>query len=83
MTGLAVTESPYFHGDVDLTGELPMDAVAGWSTQGLWLQFAGMNLHVYSGADATGISDRATCPGDEGHTRITHQQLQEGAAYAS
>jgi hypothetical protein len=35
LTGWAVTESPYFVGDVDLTGRLPMDVVAGWSTQGL------------------------------------------------
>ncbi|MEV8514481.1 hypothetical protein [Dactylosporangium sp. NPDC051484] len=32
LTGWAVTESPYFRGDVDLSGELPMDNVAGWST---------------------------------------------------
>jgi hypothetical protein len=83
LTGWAVTESPHFDGDADLTGELPMDAVKGWSTQGLWIQFASINLHVYNGADTTGILDEPACPGDQGHTRVAHQQLPEGAAYIS
>ncbi|GIE85927.1 hypothetical protein SAMN06264365_104522 [Actinoplanes regularis] len=83
LTGWAVTESPYFDGETDLSGELPMDAVAGWSTQGLWIEFAGIGLHVYSGADANGISAEPTVPGDDGHTRVTHPQLPEDDAYVS
>jgi len=80
LTGWAVTESPYFHGDADLTGDLPMDAVAGWSTQGLWLQFAGVGLHVYNAADANGISNEPVRPCDAGHTRVAHPNPSETRA---
>lgn len=70
LTGWAVTESPYFPGEADLTGELPMDEVAGWFTQGLWLQFGGAGLHVYNAADANGISAE---PVLSGPTRVHHQ----------
>ncbi|WP_203904372.1 hypothetical protein [Virgisporangium aliadipatigenens] len=82
LTGWAVTESPYFPGDVDLTGELPMDLAAGWSMAGLWIEFGDIGLHVFSGADATYISDAPEQPCDQGHTRVTHRQLQEDDAQA-
>ncbi|MER7004236.1 hypothetical protein ABT297_14500 [Dactylosporangium sp. NPDC000555] len=81
LTGWAVTESPYFRGDVDLSGELPMDNVAGWSTQGLWIEFTGIGLHVYNGRDSNGISAEPWRPGHEGNTRVTHHQLPEHDAY--
>ncbi|KUL41455.1 hypothetical protein ADL15_04165 [Actinoplanes awajinensis subsp. mycoplanecinus] len=79
LTGWAVTESPYFDGESDLTGELPMDEVKGWFIQGLWIQFAGRDLHVYNGANVTGLSNDPVVPGDEGHTRLTHRELPDGA----
>ncbi|WP_426513405.1 hypothetical protein ACPPVO_24025 [Dactylosporangium sp. McL0621] len=83
LTGWAVTESPYFSGDVDLTGELPMDLVAGWSMEGLWIEFGDIGLHVFGGADTTYISEAPERPCDDGHTRVTHRQLQEDDAQAS
>jgi hypothetical protein len=56
LTGWAVTESPY-PGGTHLTGGLPMDLVAGWSMDGLWIEFGDISLHVFSGADTTYISD--------------------------
>jgi hypothetical protein len=80
LTGWALTESPHFHGDADLTGELPMDEVVGWSTQGLWIEFVDAGLHVYNGADANGIRDEPMRPGDDGHTRMTRRQLPDDDA---
>ncbi|WP_327008439.1 hypothetical protein OHA72_15005 [Dactylosporangium sp. NBC_01737] len=78
LTGWAVTENPYFTVDVDFTGELPMDLVAGWSMAGLWIEFGDVGLHVFSGADTTYVSDAP-----EEHYRVTHRQLQEEDAQAS
>ncbi|MFC4063447.1 hypothetical protein [Actinoplanes subglobosus] len=70
LTGWTVTESPYFPGTADLTGDLPMDQVRGWSTHGLWLSFAGIDLHIYSGADITLISKGLGWSGEQGHIRV-------------
>ncbi|BCY08691.1 hypothetical protein [Actinoplanes sp. L3-i22] len=72
LTGWAATEDPYFPGEADLTGELPMDEVQGWITQGLLMRFAGTDLHIYSGADTTFISAGYAAP-----ARVAHQQLHE------
>jgi hypothetical protein len=74
VTGLAVTESPYFE-DADLDYPLPIDAAAGWGVQGLWIEFAGTGLHVYNGADSNGLSAEPARPEDDGHTRVTHRHL--------
>ncbi|UWP85736.1 hypothetical protein [Dactylosporangium fulvum] len=78
LTGWAVTENPYFTVDLDFTGELPMDLVAGWSMAGLWIEFGDVGLHVFSGADTTYVSDAPMA-----HYRVTHRQLQEEDAEAS
>jgi hypothetical protein len=75
-----VTESPYLHGDADLTGELPMDAVAGSFTQGVWIDFAGTGLHVYNGVDSNAISDEPAQLADDGHTRGPHWLFPDDTA---
>ncbi|AEV84194.1 hypothetical protein ACWT_3171 [Actinoplanes sp. SE50] len=76
LTGWAVTEDPYFPGGTDLTGELPMDAVAGWVMQGLLIRFGGSDLHVHAGADTTLVSAGCT----ESTTRVAHHGLVPDAA---
>jgi hypothetical protein len=56
LTAFATTESPYFSGDADLIGMLPVHAVAGRGIQGTWIEFGDTGLHVYSGGDTTGLS---------------------------
>ncbi|MFC4998508.1 hypothetical protein ACFPIJ_11755 [Dactylosporangium cerinum] len=82
LTGWAVTESPYFQGGADLSGALPMDAVAGWFPQGLWIEFADIGVHLYS-TDSNGISNKPVQPSDDGHTRVTHLPLPEDDAHTA
>lgn len=67
LTGWTATEGPYFDGETDLTGELPMDQVKGWEMEGLLMHFTDIDLYVYGGADTTFIS-----AGFEAPTRIAH-----------
>ncbi|GAA4968986.1 hypothetical protein [Actinoplanes utahensis] len=83
LTGWAVTESPYFDSGADLTGDLPMHEVKGWLTHGLWIEFAGTDLHVHNGADTTLIAAGLDHRADQGHVRLAHHQLPVDAAYCS
>ncbi|MEU8663465.1 hypothetical protein, partial [Actinoplanes philippinensis] len=56
ITGFAAVEEPYFDGEVDLGGALPMDRVAGWMVDGLWIEFGETGLNVHNGAGENGYS---------------------------
>lgn len=62
LTGWVVTEEPYFPGETDLTGELPMDAASGWVMQGLLFQFDGVGLHVFCGGTGNFVAERFAEP---------------------
>jgi hypothetical protein len=66
LTGFAVTETPYFTGDIDFTNGLPDKAPAGWQVSGLWIAFGGVGLHVYNGQDANGLASTPSQPVYEG-----------------
>lgn len=51
ITGFAAVEMPYFDGGTDLSGELPIDLIKGWSIDGLWIEFGDAGLHVHNGPD--------------------------------
>jgi hypothetical protein len=72
VTGLAVSEGPYFN-DVDLIagGPLPMDAVAGWVVDGLWLETGDTGLLVHNGADTVALSPSPMIPTHDGLSRTT------------
>jgi hypothetical protein len=71
ITGFAAVETPYFDGETDLSGELPMDRVAGWSLDGLWIECGDVGLQVYSRADDNGYSSGTVRDGNEDATRVT------------
>ncbi len=72
VTGIEVSEGPYFN-DVDLVagGPLPMDAVAGWVVDGLWLETGDTGLLVHNGADTVALSPSPMIPTHVGLSRTT------------
>jgi len=72
VTALAVSEGAYFN-DVDLMagGPLPMDAVAGWVVDGLWLETGDTGLLVHNGADTVALSPSPMIPTHDGLARTT------------
>jgi hypothetical protein len=72
VTGIAVSEGPYFN-EADLTagGPLPMDAVAGWVVDGLWLETGDTGLLVHNGADTVALSPSPMIPTHDGLARTT------------
>jgi hypothetical protein len=72
VTAIAVSEGPYFN-DVDLLpgGPLPMDAVAGWVVDGLWLETGDTGLLVHNGADTVALSPSPMTPTHDALGRTT------------
>ncbi|BEL02159.1 hypothetical protein Q0Z83_003500 [Actinoplanes sichuanensis] len=62
VTGFAAVEVPYFDGETDLRAGLPMDQVAGWVLNGLWIEFGTGGLYVHNGIDENGYSSVVETP---------------------
>jgi hypothetical protein len=72
VTAIAVSEGAYFN-DADLLagGPLPMDAVAGWVVDGLWLETGETGLLVHNGADTVALSPSPMIPTHDGLARTS------------